>query len=154
VGIQLTGDHEVLTKRGWVAAGKLRADDRIATGQGLSALAKDVVCGTLLGDGSISRGRGSLQFGHSAKQSQYARFKAGLLAELGAVTQEFEVAAVVGGAPAYRVVHARTRAHRALRVLAADFYEPDKHVPAWIADELSPRMLAIWFMDDGYTRIR
>jgi hypothetical protein len=27
-------------------------------------------------------------------------------------------------------------------------------VPAWIADELNPRMLAFWFMDDGYTRIR
>jgi uracil-DNA glycosylase len=51
--IELTGDHPVLTERGYVAVEELRADDRIATGQGLSALARDVVCGTLLGDGSI-----------------------------------------------------------------------------------------------------
>jgi uracil-DNA glycosylase family 4 len=27
-------------------------------------------------------------------------------------------------------------------------------VPAWIGKDLNPRMLAFWFMDDGYTRIR
>src|SRR5215210_7565147 len=32
VGIELTGDHPVLTERGYVRADELRADDRIATG--------------------------------------------------------------------------------------------------------------------------
>ena len=52
------------------------------------------------------------------------------------------------------MVHVRTLAHRALGVLRTDFYEEGKRVPSWIADALNPRMLAIWFMDDGYTRIR
>ncbi len=50
------------------------------------------------------------------------------------------------------------RSERALIVrselLRADFYGEAKIVPAWIADLLNPRMLAFWFMDDGYCRIR
>ena len=39
-------------------------------------------------------------------------------------------------------------------MLRRDFYRPKKVVPEWIAEPLNPRMLAFWFMDDGYTRIR
>ena len=53
-GIQLTGDHLVLTGRGWVAVQELVKGDTIATGQGLSEASFDVVCGTLLGDGHIA----------------------------------------------------------------------------------------------------
>src|SRR5205085_5439210 len=35
VGIQLTGDHPLLTERGYVPAEQPRPDDRIATGQAL-----------------------------------------------------------------------------------------------------------------------
>src|SRR5579862_9144008 len=38
VGIQLTGDHPVLTERGYIPVEHLRPNDRIATGQGLSEL--------------------------------------------------------------------------------------------------------------------
>jgi uracil-DNA glycosylase len=153
VGIQLTGDHAVLTERGYVPVEELQHGDRIATGQGLSALARDVVCGTVLGDGCLQGASSHLTFGHS-QRAEYARFKASLLEELTVDVQERRVAAVAGGDPLYGVVHARTRAHRALRILRDDFYGPRKVVPAWLADELNPRMLAVWFMDDGYTRIR
>src|SRR5687767_9898291 len=46
---QLTGDHPVLTERGYVPAAELLPADRVATGQGLSEVARDVVCGSLLG---------------------------------------------------------------------------------------------------------
>jgi uracil-DNA glycosylase len=154
VGIQLTGDHPVLTERGYVPVEQLEPGDRIATGQGLSELARDVVCGTVLGDGHLQARMSSLTFGHSQRQIEYAQLKADLLAELRPDVHERQVAAVAGGDPVYPVVHVRTRAHRALRVLRQDFYRPKKVVPDWIADELNPRMLAIWFMDDGYTRIR
>jgi len=154
LGIELTGDHPVLTERGFVPADELRADDRVATGQGLSALARDVACGTLLGDGSVPAAQAILTFGHSARQADYARFKAGLLQELRPVEQELEVAAAVGDPRRYGVIHVRTRAHRALGTLRADFYRPRKVVPDWIAEALNHRMLAIWFMDDGHLRIR
>ncbi len=154
VAVQLTGDHPVLTERGYVPVDELRGRDRIATGQGLSALAWDVVCGTILGDGCLQASSASLTFSHSQRQSEYARFKAELISELGVTVDEREVAAVAGGARSYPVVQARTLAHRALRVIRQDFYRPQKLIPAWMAEELNPRMLAFWFMDDGYNRIR
>ncbi len=154
VGIQLTGDHPVLTQRGWVRVEDLAADDRIATGQGISSLAFDVVCGTLLGDGSLQARRSALTFSHSAKQAAYARFKADLLADLDVSQEQRAVAAAVGDGRSYEVVLTRTRAHRALRILRSEFYADRKVVPDWLADQLNPRMLAFWFMDDGHNRIR
>lgn len=153
-GVQLTGDHPVLTERGYVPVDQLQPGDRIATGQGLSALAWDVMCGTVLGDGCLPGKSSHLTFAYSARQADYARFKAWLLSELKPDVRELSVAAVVGGDRIYPVVHVRTLAHRALRILREEFYGPQKRVPDWIADQLNARMLAIWFMDDGYTRIR
>ncbi len=152
--IQLTGDHPVQTERGYVPVQELEAGDRIATGQGLSSLAFDVVCGTVLGDGHLNARSAHLTFGHSDRQTEYAVLKAELLAELGAQEHARTVAAVAGGEKAYVAVQVRTLAHRALGILRNDFYAPKKRVPTWIADRLNARMLAIWFMDDGYTRIR
>jgi hypothetical protein len=117
-------------------------------------LAFDVVCGTVLGDGHLNPRSAHLSFGHSDRQTEYAIFKTELLEELGAREHVRAVAAVVGGEREYVVVQVRTLAHRALGILRADFYGSEKRVPDWIAGRLSPRMLAIWFMDDGYTRIR
>jgi len=154
-GIQLTGDHPVLTKRGWIAVQELRKGDLLATGQGLSQTAFDVVCGTLLGDGHIAANSAHLSMSHSARQSEYVRLKAQLLAELNCHVEELTVAARVGGDRRYPTVQMRTRAHRALSVIRSQFYEArKKRVPAWIETELNDRMLAFWFMDDGYTRIR
>ena len=154
VGVQLTGDHPVLTERGYVPVEELVPGDRIATGQGLSALARDVVCGTVLGDGCLQAKSSSLTFSHSQRQGEYARFKVELLGELNPAIEEREIAAAVGGERPYPVILVRTLAHRALRVLRHDFYSPRKVIPPWLADELNPRMLAFWFMDDGYTNIR
>ncbi|MGZ4355805.1 MAG: uracil-DNA glycosylase family protein, partial [Gaiellaceae bacterium] len=154
VSIRLTGDHPVLTEGGYVRADELGAGDRIATGVGLSRLARDVLCGTLLGDGHLNAGSSHLSFSHSQWQSDYALFKAELLGELSTRADAFSVAAVSGGSKSYPVVQVRTLAHRALRILRHDFYRERKVVPPWLADELNERMLAIWFLDDGHTRIR
>jgi len=154
VGIQLTGDHPLLTERGYVPVEALQPGDRVATGQGLSELAFDVVCGTVLGDGHLNAASAHLYFAHSERQAEYASFKAELLAEFEPRIQVLEVAAVAGGEAAYHAVHVRTLAHRALGILRHEFYAPDKRVPTWIEQRLNDRMLAIWFMDDGYMRIR
>jgi uracil-DNA glycosylase len=154
VGIELTGDHAVLTERGYVPVEELQHGDRIATGQGLSALARDVVCGTVLGGGALPGASSCLTFSHSERQAEYARFKGALLEELTVDVHERRVAAVAGGAALYGVIHVRTRARRALGILREEFYRPRKVVPEWLAGELNPRMVAFWFMDDGYTRIR
>src|SRR5204863_9893102 len=117
-------------------------------------LARDVVCGTVLGDGSLNANSAHLTMSHSESQSDYALFKAELLAELAPKTAWFEVAAVVGGPESHSVIQVRTLAHRALKILRHDFYTGRKVVPSWIQDELNERMLAVWFLDDGDTRIR
>ena len=154
VGVQLTGDHPVMTETGFVPVEELAPGDRIATGQGLSPAAFDVVCGSLLGDGHIRPGTSLFFFSHSMRQRDYALFKVGLLSELRPATGETLVAAVSGGPRTYPVVHVFTRAHRALRVLRHEFYSDRKRVPQWMATRLNERMLAFWFMDDGHTRIR
>jgi hypothetical protein len=63
LGIELTGDHPVLTERGFVRADELRTTDRVATGQGLSGAARELIYGTLLGDASISTSKRMLTFG-------------------------------------------------------------------------------------------
>jgi uracil-DNA glycosylase family 4 len=154
VSIQLTGDHEVLTDRGFVAVEQLPPGAKIATGHGLSRVAYDVVCGTLLGDGHLTAAQSTLSFSHSARQEAYAQFKAELLVELAPRLNHLDVAAVAGGATMYPVVHVRTLAHRSLRLLRTSFYESKKRVPSWMAERLSPLMVAIWFMDDGHLRAR
>ena len=155
VSVQLTGDHPVLTERGYVPVEELAPGDRIATGQGLSDLAYDVVCGTVLGDGHLNANSAHLFVGHFGRQEEYARFKADLLAELEPRVQMLAVAAVAGGRREYPAAHMHTLAHRALGILRREFYDGDrKGVPAWLEQRLNERMLAIWFMDDGYTRIR
>ncbi len=153
-GVQLTGDHPVLTERGYVPVQDLQPGDRVATGQGLSKTAYDTVCGTLLGDGYLPARSSTVTFGHCERQAQHAAFKAWLLAELNPRSQHLSVAAAAGGERMYDVVHVRTLAHRALRTLRPEFYADRKVVPDWMATALNVRMLAIWFMDDGYTRIR
>jgi uracil-DNA glycosylase len=154
VGIQLTGDHPILTDQGWIPVEQLPPGARIATGQGLSPLAFDIVCGTLLGDGHLNARSAHLSMGHSGQQAEYALFKAQLLAELAPRMTTISVAAVVGGPRTYPAVHLRTLAHRALRIFRHEFYRETKRIPDWIANKLNLRMLAIWFMDDGYIRIR
>ncbi|HEV2768940.1 MAG TPA: uracil-DNA glycosylase family protein, partial [Solirubrobacteraceae bacterium] len=154
VGIELTGDHRVLTERGYVTAAELRGGDRVATGQGLSTLERDVVCGSLLGDASIPRQSACLTMSHAARQAAYASFKANLLAELQPRMQRLQVASAAGAERVYDTVQIRTLAHRALGVLRGDFYRPHKVVPAWLRSGLNERMLAFWFLDDGYLRVR
>ncbi len=143
--IQLTGDHPVLTERGFIPVEELVDGDRIATGHGFSDLAYDVLCGTLLGDGSINAGSSHFQLAHSSRQEAYARWKAELLAELEPSVSMLDVAAVAGGSRAYGAVHVRTRASRALRTLRDAFYDDRKRVPLWLAEQMNDRMLAIWF---------
>lgn len=153
-GVQLTEDHPVLTERGWIAVQDLRKGDRIATGQGMSEAAFDVVCGTLLGDGHIRKGNAHLAMSHSARQEEYVRLKADILSELGGIVSTLMVAARVGEERRYPTVRFRTRAHRALAIIHSQFYGAAKRVPEWMENGFSDRMLAFWFMDDGYTRIR
>ena len=152
--IYLTGDHPVLTERGYIEACKLKKEDRIASGQGFSKTAKSVISGMLLGDGHINAKQAHLSFSHSHKQSTYAKFKASLLRkELGCKIKVGTASA--GGERRYSIVQCRTLAQRGLHIIRDSFYKGRKKiVPDYLAKEIDLMALAIWFMDDGYMRIR
>jgi hypothetical protein len=149
----LTGDHPVLTKRGWVRADELQETDEVAVGAGLSRVAEEVVVGSLLGDGCISRRSAHLVITHSTAQEEYAGLKAQALAELSPMMERRMVTATKGG-PRYPTVSYRTPASRALQVVRERFYpgRGKKHVPGDV--HLTPMAAAIWFLDDGYTKVR
>jgi len=152
VSVQLTGDHEVLTDRGYVAVEHLPLGARVATGQGLTDVARDVVYGSLLGDGHIPKITAYLSFSHAESQSAYAEFKVQLLGELAATSARFAIAS--GSQLNYPVINVRTHAHRSLHRIRSDFYSSKKVVPSYLAEGLTSRMVAIWFMDDGHLRVR
>jgi len=148
----LTEDHEVLTRRGWVHAACLERDDQVAVGQGLSQTALQVTYGSLLGDGTISRLSAHLSLVHCARQEEYVRLKARALVELSPVVG-FGTATARKGGPDHATVSCRTRASRSLRILRRRFYaEGGKIVPRDLV--LTPLMLAIWFLDDGHTKVK
>jgi uracil-DNA glycosylase family 4 len=149
----LTGDHPVLTRRGYVKAEELEASDEVAISSGLSQLASEVIAGTLLGDGTIPRTNAHLQMIHSAAQEEYVRLKASALAELSPVIRRGSSRATKDG-PRHATVTCRTRADRALHVVRERFYPGGgrKHVPPEL--RLTPLMTAVWFLDDGYTKTK
>lgn len=148
----LTHDHEVLTRRGWVMAERLRTDDEIAVGQGFSQTAYEVAVGSLLGDGSIVKKNAYLGIVHSSQQREYVEFKARALTELNPLVYDGSCTAKPGG-ERHPTTVCRTKAKRALRVLRSRFYsDHGKRIPADF--RLTARILAIWFLDDGHMRIR
>lgn len=154
--IYLTGDHPVLTARGYIAVQDLTEIDRIATGHGFSATTRNLIYGSLLGDGHINASSAHFSFSHSIKQADYARFKASLLvSELGCTIDTLSVAAVIGGEHRYPIIKCYTRAHRSLHLIRQMFYDQKKKkIPTNLSVQLNPMMLAFWFMDDGYLRVR
>jgi uracil-DNA glycosylase family 4 len=88
--------------------------------------------------------------GHCRDQSEYLRVKARALSELRPVV--YDGTATAAGRT-HLTTNARTRASRALRLVRKRFYpEGKKVVPADL--QLSPLSLAVWFLDDGYTKVK
>jgi uracil-DNA glycosylase family 4 len=146
----VTEEHEVLTRRGWVHAACLEVSDELAIGQGLSRVASDVVIGSLLGDGTVPRKNAHLAFTHCPRQEEYVRLKARSLAELSPTVDRYHTENL--GKP-YVGISCRTRASRALRVFRRRFYcDSGKVIPKDL--KLTSRILAVWFLDDGYTKVK
>jgi hypothetical protein len=147
----LTEDHPVLTLRGWVAARDLGAEDRVAVGQGLSDVAREVLAGTLLGEGHIDRRGAHLSMSHARDQREYVHTKARALQELAPIVYDSSTSHQTGRT--YLTTVLRTRASRALRVLRSAWYpEGRKRVPPDL--RLTPLSVATWFLDDGYTNVK
>jgi uracil-DNA glycosylase len=148
-GVNLTEDHSVLTKRGWLAAGKL-LNDFVATGEpGLTVVLRDFVTGSLLGDGYLSKeARPHLQLSQTNKG--YADWQKILLSPL---LTRFRPRKArwhsKGQKDGWKAKHTIVTAELAcFSELRKKWYPVGKKVvPNGL--KLTPMSLAVWWMDDG-----
>ncbi|MBI2341329.1 MAG: hypothetical protein HYU98_01145 [Deltaproteobacteria bacterium] len=153
--IYLTGDHPVLTKRGYIQTKDLRGSDLIATGQGLSKTAKKIIYGMLLGDGHITSKQTLLSFSHGMAQEDYAKFKMKTLCKEFDFRFSYNMVRA-GFDKKYPIIKCWTHSYRNLRIMRHLFYDRNKKkiAPKELQYGIDPITLAVWFMDDGHMRIR
>ncbi len=114
----------------------------------------DIICGTLLGDGFLERnGRyARLVIDHFTKQKDYVIWLASMLASLRPVLKE-QVRLDSRNGKTYLHIVLRSHTNPILDQYLDLFYENGKkNIPTCLPIILSPLMLAIWIMDDGYKR--
>jgi len=108
---------------------------------------RDLIIGTLLGDGSLvetfSKNHLRLQIDHCDAQREYVQWKYSILKPLVLTPPKYQ--------PINRSWRFRTISHPDLTAIGRLFYKGRrKVVPDSIHDLLvEPIMLAVWFMDDG-----
>ena len=147
--MDLTRNHLVATPGGWREAQEIRVGDRVMLAQPhyLSDMQWQVVLGTLLGDGCLSKPvkqsdeSARLRMGHGAKQEKYLDWKVEMLANIphsrsanakGAVFADFTPLAEFH--ELYEAVY---------------FGDGKKHLSWDYLKALTPLALAVWYMDDG-----
>jgi ribonucleoside-diphosphate reductase alpha chain len=158
--VRLTGDHLVLTARGWVPAGQLRLGDEIRllahkSGFGQSgSLALGRLLGWLVGDGTLTSDRAVLSFFGEAKRElapAFAEMMASVVPNGLGIRQHYAIRAEeVAGRD-----EARVRSVRFWRIAAEHGLVPgDKHrVPESVftgSEEMQRGFLQALFTADGH----
>ena len=146
-----TANHLIATPGGWREAGELLAGDRVLLPlpHYLSGQQRQLVLGSLMGDGAISPKRphadgpgikSRFHFGHGPKQTPYAEWKAGLLDGVPlSISPHVLGGLMVDSTPLVE-----------LDELRESVYVGGKKIFSWdYLKELTPFALAIWYMDDG-----
>jgi uracil-DNA glycosylase family 4 len=151
VGYIATGDHPVLTQRGWISVEELRDDDLVATGTpapGQRGL--QVLLGSLLGDGCIGSNGGFIE-NHSVRQEGYLKLKARVLN--GFQPQLREYLAKTQNGNNHQAISLELAKTYYLHELRQEWYpNGKKDFPVAGLEKLDNLGLAIWYMDDGYWR--
>lgn len=114
----------------------------------LSQAQKEVIIGTLLGDGYLriieGRKNAFLEINHSYSEKNYVAWKYNILRKF--VKSPPKLRRGNGARLAYRFY---TRQIPYLTFLFKEFYDDKKKIiPPWL--KLSSLILAVWFMDDGH----
>lgn len=129
---------------------------RLANEKPLSQEAKDVIIGSLLGDGHITKW-GYFSEKHSPEQLDYLKWKASFFKDITTDKSWDYYENIDKRSGALIKSHCyRTTAHSFLYEMRNKFYKEidgkwTKIIPDDIANMINERVLAVWFMDDGYT---
>jgi hypothetical protein len=129
---------------------------RLANEQPLSKETKDIIIGSILGDGHITKW-GYFSEKHSPAQLEYLKWKASFLKQLTTNTSWDYYESIDKRSGSLIKSHSfRSTVHSFLHETRNNFYkEIDgksvKIIPYNIANIINDRVLAVWFMDDGMT---
>jgi recombination protein RecA len=150
-GFAVTPNHKIMTPSGWKEAQELAVGDRVlqAAPHYLSDFQWSVILGGLMGDSAVTlngNGHGArLRWGHGKKQTEYADWKASLLANVGTCRTTnakgavfHDVKPLIELSELRRAVYVDRR-----KVFGHDYLK-----------QLTPLSLAIWYMDDGSFSMR
>lgn len=145
-GFSCTADHKIHTPNGWRAAKELNAGDEISvhiTDTSITPEQEEVIIGSLLGDGNIRKFNEQTAYfreEHGPKQAAYVSW---LAEELGDITSN--VTETKRGTALVETKHLLR-----LGDLHGLFYEEAKKlVPEFLVDQITPRMIALWYCGDG-----
>lgn len=144
--IKCTPNHQIYTDKGKVLAGDLKIGDLVfCKGTFLSPIQKEVVYGTLLGDGCLRKDFRSFGFVHGLKQFDYFVFKRNIFKKImGKVGLNKS-----GYSNAFILKNGSIRLDNIDDVYANTLRNNKKTItPEWISN-LTLLSLAIWYMDDG-----
>lgn len=158
----VTEDHKILTKDGWKEVRDVKNGELVLMSTiGVSSKQKSVLIGSLLGDGYLNtRKRKSiykahLQERHTTTQREYTFLKADIFSNFNVHKYEMlpnkEQRRPKGAVGYYTDAHAIFMDYQ--KLFYNEFYK--KIIPIdFLEENFDDFALAIWFMDDGCTKIR
>jgi recombination protein RecA len=150
----LTPNHLVRTPGGWREAGEICVGDRVMLAQEhlLSGQQWQVILGSLMGDGSLSRPvrhtdhSARFRMGHGSKQAEYLDWKISLLGNIpNCKTTNAKGAVFADFTPLGELSEVREVVYQG---------DGRKHLTWDYLKKLTPLSLAIWYMDDGSFTLR
>ena len=143
-----TPNHLIRTPSGWREAGELHVGDRVLQGvpHRLSGFQWEVLLGTLMGDGALSRTRSGhgarFRWSHGPKQVAYSDWKASLFGNISSArsSRQSDGAVFYDFTPLPELAELRQAMYLfGKKVLSDDYLK-----------QLTPLSLALWYMDDGH----
>jgi len=156
--VTCTDNHPLLTNKGWKPAGSIQIGDALLGHSGASLHSRggfiptlqqrSVLIGSYLGDGHISKTKNYFRLGviHGEKQRDYLNWKRQIFDS--SIKEEYIEKNGFSKKKAYRFV---TRTFWDDKLLF-DFGKK-KTLHSSIIEQIDDLALAVWFMDDGATRI-
>lgn len=115
-----------------------------------------VIVGSFLGDGSTRKrsdvGNVYMRINHSAKQTEYVKFKHKLLNNF-IGTRYNESVRKINDKP-YKVVSAETKVHPVITKIHNRYMNGVKKLDMLLLKKLTPEGLSIWYLDDGTLHMR
>jgi hypothetical protein len=119
----------------------------------LSKEQKTLLIGMLIGDGTITN-HPDYKITHSKKQLEYLEWKVKLLNKYnlpnGGIKEYVQKCGYnLGG----EVIYVRVKTNSTIKALRRSVYIPNKTITRNLLNWLTPREIAIWYMDDGHINV-